>query len=206
MKRAAIGLRVHSGWTALVALSVEDGLPLILSRQRIQLVKTFSYTFRQPYHTAARMDRLDADKFVDDVRSEAEGLSQSGLAAVQTELKVLGYRLDLGCLLLASGRKLPELEKILLSHALIHTADGELFRSALRVASSRCKLRLTCIREQDLLQTCTKCFSRRPARLLSEVTKLGKGIGAPWSQDEKFATLAAWWVLSGHRPVSAKRR
>jgi hypothetical protein len=204
MKRAAIGLRVHSGWAALVTVSVADGLPLVLSRQRIQLVKTFSYTFRQPYHTAARMDRVDAGKFVDNVRSEAEGIAREGLAAEQAELKALGYRLDHGCLLLASGRKLPELEKILLSHALIHTADGELFRGALRAASSRCMLRLTCIRERDLLQTCAGSFSRTPLQLLSEVTKLGKGMGAPWSQDEKFATLAAWWVLSGQRRATAK--
>jgi hypothetical protein len=181
-----------------------DGLPLVLTRQRIQLVKTFSYTFRQPYHTAATMDRVDAGKFVEDVRSEAEDLARQALAAVQAQSKALGYRLDQGCLLLASGRKLPELEKILLSHALIHTADGELFREALRASSSRCMLRLTCIRERDLLQTCAESFSRKPARLLSEVTKLGKGIGAPWTQDEKFATLAAWWALNGKSRASVK--
>src|SRR3974390_2150878 len=138
MNKAALGFRVHSGWTALVAVSLEEGKPIVLSRQRVHLVKIFSYTFRQPYHTAARMEREDARKFVDQVREEAENLAHHSISKVQDELSGLGYRLDRGALLLASGRPLPDLEKILLSHALIHTADGELFRGAVRAATSRC--------------------------------------------------------------------
>jgi len=54
MKSAAIGFRPHSGWTAIVVLSVEKGEPVILIRDRIQLVKIFNYSYRQPYHTAAK--------------------------------------------------------------------------------------------------------------------------------------------------------
>ena len=195
MKRAAVGFRVHSGWTALVAVSLEKGAPAVLSRRRLHLVRTFSYTFRQPYHTAERMDREDAGRFVEEVRAEAESLACQGLSAIQTELAEIGYCMDRGSLLMASGRPLPDLEKILLSHALIHTADGELFREALRGASSRCGLRLLCIREKELLEKCTQAISSKPTRLLQQMTELGKGIGSPWTQDEKYATLAAWLAL-----------
>jgi hypothetical protein len=33
--------------------------------------------------------------------------------------------------------------------------------------------------------------------LLAGLAKLGKPIGPPWSQDEKFAGLAAWLALLG---------
>src|ERR1700730_197262 len=195
MKKAAVGFRVHSGWTALVAVSLEKGVLTVLSRQRVQLVETFSYKFRQPYHTAEKMRLEDASKFISKIRTEAENLAYLSLHAVQVDLEKRGYQLDRGGLLLASGRQLPELEKILASHALIHTADGELFREVLRGASARCGLRLACTKDRELLEHCAEAFSLRPAELQRGVTKLGRPFGSPWSQDEKFATLVSWLVL-----------
>jgi len=47
--------RVHSGWAAAVAVCVNKGAPVVLARQRVHLVETFTYEFRQPYHTAEKM-------------------------------------------------------------------------------------------------------------------------------------------------------
>lgn len=195
MKKAAVGFRVHSGWAAMVAASLENGMPVILSRQRLQLVKIFSYKFRQPYHTAERMRGEDSARFIREVRKEAEQLAYRGLHALKEELEAKGHHVDCSALLLASGKLLPELEKILQSHALIHTADGELFRGVLRDASTRCGLRLACTKERELLKECSEAFSTKPPELLQRVTALGRPLGAPWSQDEKFATLAAWLAL-----------
>jgi hypothetical protein len=195
MKKAVLGFRVHSGWTALVAVSLEKGVPTVLSRQRLQLVETFSFKFRQPFHTAERMRFKDASKFISGVRTAAEHIAYRSLHAVQLDLNKLGYQLDRVALLLASGKPLPELEKILQSHALIHTADGELFREVLRSASTRCGLQITCTKERGLLEQCTEAFSLKSPELLRRVTELGRSFGSPWSQDEKFATLAAWLVF-----------
>jgi hypothetical protein len=197
MKKAAVGFRVHSGWSAIVAVSLEKSAPIVLRRQRAHLVKTFSYTFRQPYHTGEKMGLAEAGAFIAGVRMEAEELACESLQAFQTDLKEQGYQLERAGLLLASGRPLPELEKILQSHALIHTADGELFREVLRSASTRCGLRVACTKERELLEHCAEAFSLRKPVVLRRATELGKGFGAPWSQDEKFATLAAWLVLAG---------
>jgi hypothetical protein len=35
----------------------------------------------------------------------------------------------------------------------------------------------------------------KPEVLLRKLRLLGKTVGSPWSQDEKFATLAAWVAL-----------
>src|SRR5690349_20169212 len=131
MQRAAIGFRVHSGWAAMVAVSLENDAPVVLHRRKLLLVKTFSYTFRQPYHTAEKMPLGDAREFVRGVEKESGELALSGLRALEKELESVRYKVRGCALLLASGRNLPELEKILASHALIHTADGELFREAI---------------------------------------------------------------------------
>lgn len=196
MQRAAIGFRVHSGWAATVAVALEDGLPVVLERRKLLLVKTFSYTFRQPYHTAEKMPKNDAAEFVRGVEQESRELALAGISTLQKELAKLEYKLTGAGLLLASGRALPEFEKILASHALIHTADGELFRESIRSACIQAKVPLKVIRERELLAATAERLKRRPEFLIRHVAALGKSVGPPWTQDEKFATLAAWLTLA----------
>ena len=42
MKQAAVGLRVHSGWAAMVVVYLERGEPVVLVRKRARLVENFS--------------------------------------------------------------------------------------------------------------------------------------------------------------------
>ena len=192
MQTAALGFRVHSGWAAAVVLCGPMDEPVVVDRRKIQLVKIFSYTFRQPYHTAERMPRQDATKFIRGVQSEAKQLALSSLRSLQTDLAGGDFKIVRGALLLASGRALPALEQILASHALIHTADGELFRDSLRAASARLHLPVLGIREKELFETASKTLGIQPAILKRRIAAFGKSLGPPWSQDEKFAALAAW--------------
>jgi hypothetical protein len=195
MKPAALGFRVHSGWTSLIAVAMEKKQPIILVRQRPHLVATFSYSFRQPYHTAEKMDLAEARVFLDQQRSEARRLSLAAIRAAQAEASEQGYKLSRAALLLASGRPLPELPDILASHSIIHSADGEFFRGALLHACARASLAVTRIRERELSSTAFATLGRKPADLTRLINDLGKPLGSPWTQDEKFATLAAWVAL-----------
>jgi hypothetical protein len=196
MKSATLGFRVHSGWAVAVALCGPLDSPLVIDRRRIQLVKTFTYTFRQPYHTAEKMPVKDAAKFISSVRSEATRLALSSLRSVQKDLAAQECKITRCALLLASGRALPQLEQILASHALIHTADGELFRGALRAACARSRLALEAIREKELFEIASNALGVSPAMLTRRIADFGKSFGPPWTQDEKFASLAAWLTLA----------
>jgi hypothetical protein len=203
-KPAALGFRAHSGWTALVAVRLEKDAPVVLARQRVHLVETFTYEFRQPYHTAQKMLLGPARDFIARVRDEARQLAYRAIHELQSDLQKHGVNLTRCGLLLASGRPLPGLEKILASHPLIHTADGELFREALLHASARCGLDATCIKERELPECAGKAFRFNPDALLRRVTELGRSFGSPWSQDEKFATLAAWLALAARSKRARK--
>ncbi len=199
MKNAALGFRVHSGWAAVVAVCVEkgaQGAPVVLAKQRVHLVETFTYEFRQPYHTAEKMLLGQAREFIARMQAEARRLACSAVRELASRTQEQGAKLTRCGLLLASGRPLPELEKILASHALIHTADGELFRKALLHASARCGLRDFTIKEKELLERAAETFRCKLSVLTRRVTELGRSLGSPWSQDEKFATLAAWLALA----------
>lgn len=205
-RQAALGFRVHSGWTALVAVCVDRGLPTVLSRQRIHLVETFTYEFRQPYHTAKKMPPDEGREFISRMQEEARRLAYRAIRDVQSGLQKQGLKLTRCGLLLASGKPLPELDKILASHALIHTADGELFREALLHASVRCGLRDFRVKEREVLDLAGRAFRLKPADIMRRVTELGRSLGSPWSQDEKFATMAAWLALSASRKSGGKTR
>src|SRR6267378_2658919 len=196
MRQAAVGFRVHSGWAAMVAVSVEKDSPTVLARQRVHLVDTFAYVFRQPYHTAEKMPLDKARDFVSRMQSEARRLAHRAILGLQSDLQKQGIALKSCGLILASGKPLPKLEKILASHAVIHTADGELFREAILHASGRCGLGNFIVKERELLDRAGQSLRRKPDDLMRRVTELGRPLGAPWSQDEKFATLAAWLALA----------
>jgi hypothetical protein len=196
MKQAALGFRVHSGWAALVAVTVEDGAPCVLARARPHLVKAFTYQFRQPYHTAAELPFDKASEFISRVRKESRDLAYRVIHEIQADIQKQGFKLGQAALLLASGKQLPALDKVLASHALIHTADGELFREAILHASARCRLATICVKERELLDQAAETFQLRPDALWRRVTDLGRPFGSPWSQDEKFAAIIAWLSLA----------
>lgn len=203
MKNAAVGFRVHSGWSAAVAVCLEKGKPVVLHRERLQLVERFTYRFRQPYHTGERMGLEEARAFIAGVREQGRELAYRAICKLRADLEGRGYKLSRGALLLASGKPLPELEKILASHALIHTADGVLFRDCLSYAGERCGLEVLSTRERELLEQASKALRVPGPRLLRQVTELGRSFGSPWTQDEKFATLAAWVASASKRALSS---
>src|SRR5258708_33264922 len=158
VQTAALGFRVHSGWAAAVVLCGPPDRPVVVDRRKIQLVKTFSYTFRQPYHTAEKMEPSNAAKFIRDVQTEAKGLAVSSLRSLQAKMAEGDFRITRGALLLASGRALPALEQILVSHALIHTARGELVREGLRAWCSRCEIPVVGIPLKELFASASNAL------------------------------------------------
>ncbi|MGD0957027.1 MAG: hypothetical protein ABR953_09365 [Candidatus Acidiferrales bacterium] len=196
MTAAAVGFRAHSGWTALIALAVTKGVPSVLARERVHLVETFTYEFRQPYHTAEKMPPDEGRAFISRVQIEARRLALHAIHKLKADLQEQGYSLARCGLLLASGRPLPALPRILASHSLIHSADGELFREALLHASARLGLKALTIKERELLDSASQALHVKPNDLTRRVADLGRLLGPPWSQDEKLASLMAWLALA----------
>ena len=149
----------------------------------------------QPYHAAVGLDIRDAEQLIGNCAARAAALAASALRGILEDLRQLGHGV-MGCgLLLASGRPLPELESILASHALIHTAEGQLFRDVLRAACRECGLSLTSVKERELFPQAAADLRLPATQVERHVAAMGKAIGPPWRQDEKFAAVAAWLAL-----------
>ena len=79
---------------------------------------------------------------------------------------------------------------------MIHTAEGEFFREAIRHASEACGLPVIRMKEREILSSGAAELGLRPEELQRRMLELGQPMGPPWRQDEKLATLAGWLILA----------
>jgi len=201
-KRAALGIQMHSGWGVLVAVCWDERVLEILERRRITVIDPAMAGATQPYHHARlQLDTRgleQAERHIADCASNTERLSISALESVLASLRNRGYRVAGSAVLLSAGRPLPDLPKILGSHPMIHTAEGEFFSQAVRNTCERLHIPVVGIRKRDLVDEAKKAFGKSSARVQRTIAGLGKSIGPPWKADHKTAALAAATVLQRH--------
>jgi hypothetical protein len=192
----ALGFRAHSGWAAVVAVAGPLHSPVIVDRQRIAIADPNTPGSVQPYHAAQKLTLKEADQFVRRCTEASALLARQALRQIMEDARRRGQKI-VGCgILRASGRPLTTLSATLASHALIHTAEGELFRDALATASSHYDLAVTGIKERELIARAKAELSISTDKLQRHIVELGRNIGPPWRQDQKYAALVAWLVLA----------
>lgn len=196
MKSAAIGIRVHSGWGALVAIAGHNGMQEVLERRKVVIVDPKAKGVTQPYHFAEPMELSAAHRHISQCAIDSRRLAEKELHGILRELRARGFYVVGSAILLSSARPLPDLDDILSSHALIHTAEGEFFRQAFRQALERLEIPVTGIRERELDDCAKNRFGAAAAEIKKHIDGLGRQLGPPWTQDEKTAALAASIVLA----------
>ena len=195
VKPAAIGVRMHSGWGALVAVTSDGGRVSVIARERIEVIDEKTGGKRQPYHFAKTMPLSPAEKYISRSAEEAEKLACDAIRAVSENLRRRDYRVMRCVVLAASGRALPGLARILAAHPLIHTAEGEFFRSAISKACGILKIPTSRVRDRDVEKEAKETLGKSAAAALTQIANAGKTLGAPWTTDQKTAALAAWSAL-----------
>ena len=179
----------------LVAVAGPLRSPTIVDRRRIELVDAQIPASKQPYHAAQGLDLKEAAKLIKRSSAGAKRLARQAVRAVIADLQAKEHDVVAGGIVLASGQPIPALAETLASHARIHTAEGELFRSALIHASEQCNLPITRVRERELFAHGATELRVPAGELQRRIAEMGRSIGPPWRQDEKHATLVAWLAL-----------
>ncbi|HEX4167768.1 MAG TPA: hypothetical protein VHZ55_20075 [Bryobacteraceae bacterium] len=203
MKDAAIGVRMHSGWGALLVVSGQAATLEVIVRRCIVLADPNRPGAVQPYHFAAEMELPEATNHLANSAGVSAHLARVAIQTVVRELLSCDYRIIGAAVLLASGRPLPSLSKILASHPLIHTAEGEFFRSMVWRACEHLAIPVTGIRERHLDQCAQARFGNRSAQVQQRIAGLKSSLGPPWTEDQKKASLAASLVLAAFRSSTA---
>ena len=196
MKRAAIGLRMHSGWGALVAVSQNAGAVGILERRRIARHRNENFPVPSSRIISLSVSIFPKQKSFSPIVC---CLRQLALAAIRESAESLQARhcfLAGAAVVLASGRALPPLPKILASHALIHAAEGEFFREAVWKACQSLDVRSPDFANAILDDCMAVAFGKAASEMSRQVSTLGRSIGPPWTTDQKTAAIAALLTLA----------
>jgi len=197
MAKVALGLAPHSGWAALVALGGKRDAPAVLARTRVEMADPGDFGAKAPYHAVEGLALAEAQQRLNRFEASAERMAGSALRALVGELRAKGHSVRTAGILESSGRKVGSLSAILASHALIHTADGELYRDALADAAAHCRLPLLRVREREAMARAVQVLKVPEPVLARRLGEMGRPFGPPWRQDEKLAALVAWLALAG---------
>jgi hypothetical protein len=138
----------------------------------------------------------DARAFLGRCADNAKEMAKSGIVDAIGNLDTQRLEVTAACILTRSGKATQDLAAILRSHALIHTAEGEFFRDALKSACEACGLPVFRVPERELVSQSAIAFGLNPKEVERRVAGLAKNLGPPWRQDEKLCALAGWLTLA----------
>ena len=190
--RATFGFSVHTGWAAMIAVTGAPKSPVVVDRRRVEMMGNDPANPRFVYHYAAESLALPAaERFV---RKAIEQSRANAVAAIEEALAELGrknYDVVASGIIVGNKPLQSTLPDILKSHSLIHTAEGELFRAAIKSASERLEIPVTEIRVRDLEPRAAKVLGISAARVPERLGAIGRAAGRPWSKDQKASLLAA---------------
>jgi hypothetical protein len=194
-EQAALGFRAHSGWAVVVAVGGLLGKPVVLERRRIVTADAGIAGSKQPYHAGERLGIEEAEALIGACRASSLRLATDAVSGLLADLRRDGITVVGAGILFASGRALPDLEAVLKSHALIHTAEGEFSREVLVRACEACSLPVTRVKEREVWNLGSAALGLGPTDLERVIGEIGRSLGPPWRQDEKFAAMAGWVAL-----------
>lgn len=194
MAAAALGFRAHTGWAAMIAVGGDVGSPKVIGRRRIEL--STSAEGAAVYHAARELDLSAARELVSRARREAEARARDAIASAVAELRANGWPVLSAGVVLGKIRLPTELDRILASHALVHSAEGQLFRDVVISGSEACGLPVIGIAADKLHDEVARGLGLEPRELERRLAALGKEAGRPWAQDQKESALVAWLALA----------
>ena len=196
LKRAAIGLRVHSGWGALVVVSGKPGQEEVVDRRRVTVIDEKVPGSAQPFHFVEEMKLDEAEKRIAEFAARSGELARAAIHEVVQNLQARGHKnVRAAGLVKQPIPVLPPLAKILKSHPLLHTAEGEFFRRIFREAFEHLHIPFTGVPERELNEHFEATFGKAAPDLRKRIDGMGRTLGPPWTADQKTAALAACIVL-----------
>lgn len=168
MKRA-LGISVHTGWGACVAVGGSLARPEIVANLVVDILGDEE---RFCYHMAAEMPRTAAVKWLVRLRKKAVANARRVIAPFFNPRGEVRAGV---CAIVAKEGEPGDLDAVLASHPRIHTAEGCFYRDV-------------------LCEACPVPVCIVPPASLDD-SRVGKLAPAPWGKDQRLAALAAWQVM-----------
>ena len=193
--RAAIGFSVHTGWAAAVAVGGSAPVPEVLGRARLELMREEDGVPVFVYHSVEKAGLAEAARMVKRAEEAVRRHAVEALQAFAADVAPGGL---VAAGLSAPAGKVPEeLEAVLRSHALIHSAEGELFRGAVAWACEAMKVPVEWVPRKSLFARAAEAAGTTEVAVKQVVDGMREALGPPWGADQKEAMVLAWIALAG---------
>jgi len=194
MKPVALGIKSHIGWAAVVGLAGPVASAEVVAKRRVDMATTFDEG--AVYHKSQELPLDRAEALIRSSEEKFGRTAREALADLAAELRRAGCEPVASGLVSGDGKALPPLASILRSHALVHAAEGELYRRVLRDACTACAIPALAIPAKEMEARAAAALGIARAGLPARLAALGKASGKPWARDQKDAALAAWIALA----------
>ncbi len=194
--RAALGFKLHTGWSAVVAVAGTPGKFEVLLRRRVELLPPDESVPRFVYHQAAELPIVQAAELVRRAEAAAQQMARAAVKDVLDHLHSLGVTVKAAGISSGSKPVPKNLADVLRSHPMIHTAEGALFQQAIVGACEECGLAVISLREREIWINAAAACGLKEAALRGQVDSLRESVGAPWGADQKAASAFAVLALT----------
>jgi hypothetical protein len=188
----ALGCAPHTGWAVVVLVAGDARRPVVVERRRVVLCPEDQH--RQIYHHA---QALPIAKAAAAVRQVERAVESQTMSAVEELAKVAAEHGDLVAAgIVGRPRDVPPLAQVLASHALLHLAEGELYRGAFDEAARWQGLEVAMAPPKDTVAEVAAALGAPAAPFADRLTALRAELGAPWQADHRAATAAGLLALA----------
>ncbi len=183
---------MHTGWAAALALAGPAREPVVLDRREVEMIAG-SDPEKPPYvyHAGRNLDLRAAEKLVRESAAVSRKKAEAAVREVVAALAGEGYEIVAAALPVSDRAVSAPLESILASHALIHAAEGELYRGAIREAVQEVGIEVRTVRAKEIPARAAAALGIPEAKIADWLARLGRAAGKPWAKDQKDACLAA---------------
>jgi len=199
---AALGIRVKSGWAAVVLLTGPIGSPALRDNRVIDLSDPRFPETRQPYHAA--FGQLETDATKTNRRTDiVQRVTQQSITKLLADYKRKGYSITRAALVVGS-----QLDPATIAnpHIRAHALEGQLFRSALEQALNARDVRTAILLERYAYDTASTQLKKPSVDVRRTIQNFGRFTDAPWRAEQKLAALAAWFSLGRKFALRAIKR
>jgi hypothetical protein len=188
----ALGFKPHTGWAIAVTVGGDASAPIVLDRRRVTLCPT--ELPRQVYHYAQGLSPARAVRAVVDVEDAVDITTNLVLGELAERSAEHGELVAVG--IIGEPREVPDLKHVLASHALLHLAEGELYRGALDEAAHARGLLVSLTSHKQTIDVASAALGVATGALTTTLTRLREQLGTPWQADHREAAAAALVALT----------
>jgi hypothetical protein len=194
VQTAGLGVRVKSGWAAVVLMTDAAHSPQLSDVNRIELCDPRFPETRQPYHAA--MGKLETDSAKVNQRERVvRSISQQSLTRLLKDYRRKGFRIMRAALVVGSQINPANIAN---PHIRAHALEGRLFRSAVAETLQAHGICTEVLLERDAYPTVAARLNQPSddvKRAIQDLRRSAPAKGRPWRADEKLAALAALFAV-----------